>query len=73
VVVLGAAATAVIGLAVVSDGLHYPTGVLAAIVWALAMAPAARFIVVDLGVGWLRHRQTPNPVFRAGSPDRAQR
>lgn len=73
VVVLGAAATAVIGFAVVSDGLHYPTDVLASIVWALAMAPAAKFIVVDLAVDRLRHRQALKPVFQGGSPDRAPR
>jgi undecaprenyl-diphosphatase len=54
---VGIAATAVVGLAVVSDGLHYPTDVLASIAWALAMAPTARLIVVDAGVGWLRRRQ----------------
>jgi membrane-associated phospholipid phosphatase len=53
----GAVATVVVGLAVVSDGLHYPTDVLASIVWALAMAPTARLVVVDGGVGWLRRRQ----------------
>lgn len=57
VVVAGAAATVVVGLAVISDGLHYPTDVLASIVWALAMAPAARLIVVDGGAGWLRRRR----------------
>lgn len=66
VVVVGAAATAVVGLAVVSDGLHYPTDVLASIVWALALAPAAKFAVVDLFAGWLRRRQT----VQAGVPRR---
>lgn len=66
VVVVGTVATVVIGLAVVSDGLHYPSDVIASIVWALAMAPAAKFIVVDLGVGWLRRRQT----VQAGVPRR---
>ena len=56
-VALGIIATAVVGVAVVSDGLHYPTDVLASIAWALAMAPTARLIVVDAGVGWLRRRQ----------------
>ncbi|WP_433862045.1 phosphatase PAP2 family protein [Streptomyces sp. L7] len=72
VVVLGAAATVIVGVAVVSDGLHYPTDVLASIVWALAMAPAARVIVVDGGAGWLRWRRTLKPVFPSDSPNRAQ-
>lgn len=72
VVAAGTVATVIVGLAVVSDGLHYPTDVLASIAWALAMAPAARFIVVDLGVGWLLRRRELTPASRAGSPDRAQ-
>lgn len=47
-VVLGSAATAVIGLAVVSDGLHFPTDVLGSILWALTTAGAVRWLIVDV-------------------------
>lgn len=48
VVVLGSASTLVVAAAVVSDGLHFPTDALASIIWALAMAPTARWFVVDV-------------------------
>ncbi|MDP5228672.1 MULTISPECIES: phosphatase PAP2 family protein [Arthrobacter] len=48
VAALGTVATVVVGLAVMVNGLHYPTDVLASILWSLAMAPTARWIVVDL-------------------------
>jgi membrane-associated phospholipid phosphatase len=47
-IVFGVLGTAVIGLAVVSDGLHFPTDVLGSIVWALTTAAAVRWIIVDL-------------------------
>lgn len=47
-IVFGVIGTAVVGLAVVSDGLHFPTDVLGSIVWALTTAAAVRWIVVDL-------------------------
>lgn len=53
--IAGTAATVTIGLAVVSDGVHYPTDVAASILWALAMAPVARWVMVDLvPAGWFR-------------------
>ncbi|WP_295010981.1 phosphatase PAP2 family protein [uncultured Microbacterium sp.] len=47
-VVFGVAMTAFVGLAVVSDGLHFPTDVLGSVVWAVSTACAVRWIVVDL-------------------------
>ena len=47
-IVFGVLGTALVGLAVVSDGLHFPTDVLGSIVWALATAAAVRWVVVDL-------------------------
>ena len=47
-VLLGAIGVVVIGAAVVSDGLHFPTDVLGSIVWVLSTAPAVRWVVVDL-------------------------
>ncbi|MBS1697007.1 MAG: phosphatase PAP2 family protein [Actinobacteria bacterium] len=47
-VVLGIAATVLVGLAVVSDGLHFPTDVLGSVVWALTTAAAVRWLVVDV-------------------------
>ena len=47
-IVLGVVATAVIGLAVVSDGLHFPTDVLGSVVWALTTAAAVRWLIVDV-------------------------
>lgn len=47
-VVLGIVATAIVGLAVVSDGLHYPTDVLGSAIWALATAAAVRWLIVDV-------------------------
>lgn len=44
----GTVSTVIVGLAVVSDGLHYPTDVLASIAWAIAMAPTARWVMVDV-------------------------
>ncbi|WP_062292356.1 phosphatase PAP2 family protein [Demequina phytophila] len=49
----GVIAIATISVAVVSDGLHYPTDVIASICWALAMAPVARWLTVDLILPWL--------------------
>ena len=46
--IIGTASTVTVGLAVVSDGLHYPTDVLASIAWAIAMAPTARWVMVDV-------------------------
>ncbi|MBT8162405.1 MULTISPECIES: phosphatase PAP2 family protein [Arthrobacter] len=46
--IIGAVATVIVGLAVMTNGLHYPTDVLASILWSLAMAPTARLIVADL-------------------------
>lgn len=47
-VVLGLVGTAIIGLAVVSDGLHYPTDVLGSVLWALTTAAAVRWLIVDV-------------------------
>jgi undecaprenyl-diphosphatase len=47
-VALGVVATATVGLAVVSDGLHYPTDVLGSALWALATAAAVRWLIVDV-------------------------
>ncbi|MGN8025970.1 phosphatase PAP2 family protein [Microbacterium sp. 22242] len=47
-IVLGVLGTVVVGLAVVSDGLHFPTDVLGSIIWSLATAAAVRWIIVDL-------------------------
>ncbi|MDQ4212632.1 phosphatase PAP2 family protein [Microbacterium sp. ASV81] len=47
-IVFGVVATVAIGLAVVSDGLHFPTDVLGSIIWTLTTAAAVRWIVVDL-------------------------
>lgn len=59
-IVLGIVATAVIGLAVVSDGLHFPTDVLGSIVWALATAAAVRWLIVDVIASRVR-RRTASP------------
>lgn len=61
--ILGTAATVTIGVAVISDGLHYPTDVLASVLWALAMAPAARWAMTSLTSRWLEHRTRPNTVM----------
>lgn len=59
VVVVGVVAVGVTAAAVVSDGLHYPTDALAAIIWTLAMAPFARYVVVDLGLSRIPARARP--------------
>jgi len=72
VIVVGIAATAVIGFAVVSDGLHYPSDVLASVAWSLAAAPTARWVVVDVVASrWGRRRpvRTAN-VAQDGVPSR---
>jgi undecaprenyl-diphosphatase len=57
-VVLGVIATAVIGLAVVSDGLHFPTDVLGSVIWALTTAAAVRWLIVDVIAARIRRRRT---------------
>lgn len=47
-IVFGVVGTALIGAAVVSDGLHFPTDVLGSVIWALTTAAAVRWIIVDL-------------------------
>ena len=64
----GALATALVGVAVVSDGLHYPTDALASVAWALAMAPTARWLVADVALARLG-RRAPAP-GQAGVPRR---
>ena len=45
---IGAVVVAVVAVALVIDGVHYPTDVIASMVWALAVAPAARYVWVDV-------------------------
>lgn len=47
-VALGVVAGVIVGLAVVSDGLHFPTDVLGSAIWALATAGAVRWLIVDV-------------------------
>lgn len=54
VVVLGIAAVAVVGTAVVSDGVHYPSDALASMFWVLMVTPLARNIAAAL---WRRRPQ----------------
>lgn len=46
--IIGAAAVAVAALALVTDGVHFPSDVIASVVWTLAVAPAVRYLWVDL-------------------------
>ena len=57
-VVLGVAATVVIGLAVVSDGLHFPTDVLGSVIWSLSTAAAVRWLIVDVIAARIGRRTT---------------
>lgn len=52
IVGVGAAVAFIVGIAVVSGGLHCPADALASIVGVLAIVPVARMIVFDGGVGW---------------------
>lgn len=45
---IGAVAVVVVAVALVADGVHFPTDVVASIVWALAVAPAVRYVWVDV-------------------------
>lgn len=45
---VGAVVVALVALALVVDGVHFPTDVAASVVWALAVAPAVRYLWVDL-------------------------
>ncbi|GAB6857463.1 phosphatase PAP2 family protein [Microbacterium xylanilyticum] len=56
-VVLGVVATVIIGLAVVSDGLHFPTDVLGSVIWALTTAAAVRWLIVDVIAARIRRRR----------------
>ncbi|PIJ00639.1 MULTISPECIES: phosphatase PAP2 family protein [unclassified Leucobacter] len=55
-IVGGVAFTLLVGAAVVSDGLHYPSDALASVVWGLAMAPTARILVADIALSRLAAR-----------------
>lgn len=55
-IVGGVAFTLLVGAAVVSDGLHFPSDALASIVWGLAVAPAARILVADVALSRLAAR-----------------
>ncbi len=45
---VGALVVAVVAVSLVVDGVHFPSDVVASIVWALAVAPAVRYLWVDL-------------------------
>ncbi|WOP19064.1 phosphatase PAP2 family protein [Raineyella sp. LH-20] len=45
--VVGTVLVAVVALSIMIDAMHYPTDVLASIVWSLSVAPAVRVIGVD--------------------------
>lgn len=47
-VVLGSLAVVVVAVSVSIDAVHYPSDALASVAWALAVAPAARLVWVDL-------------------------
>lgn len=53
--VIGIVLVAVVALSLVIDAVHFPTDVLASIVWSLAVAPAARLVWVD----WILARFWP--------------
>lgn len=46
-VIVGTALIAAVALALTIDAVHYPTDVLASIVWSVTIAPAARLVWVD--------------------------
>ncbi len=46
--VLGGVVVLVVATALAVDGVHWPTDVVASVVWALAVAPVARIVWVDL-------------------------
>lgn len=46
--VLGGVVVLVVSTALAVDGVHWPTDVVASVVWALAVAPVARIVWVDL-------------------------
>lgn len=62
--VIGALVVVVVAVSLVVDGVHFPSDVLASVVWALAVAPAARYLWVDVVmprlplVGRRRHTST---------------
>ncbi len=58
---IGAVVVAVVAVALVTDGVHFPSDVIASMVWALAVAPAVRYVWVDLVMPRL-------PLLGAGRP-----
>jgi len=46
--ILGGVVVAVVGLALVTDGVHYPSDVIGSVVWAITVAPLARMLWVGL-------------------------
>ncbi|WP_175557506.1 phosphatase PAP2 family protein [Raineyella antarctica] len=53
-VALGTVLVVVVGLSLVIDAVHFPTDVLASVVWSLTVAPAVRVIGVDMIMPRLR-------------------
>lgn len=67
IIVGGAVTTGLVGLAVIVDGLHYPSDVLASVVWSVTVAPTARWLVVDVvGSGLSRTVARPRRLLRGG-------
>lgn len=64
----GALLVVVVALALAVDGVHWPTDVVASVVWALAVAPAARLVWVDVVLRPVARRveQTGRHVTRRG-------
>lgn len=66
---IGALVVLVVAFAVVTDGVHFPSDVIASIVWALTVAPAARYVWVDLVMPRLPVLGTQRPAASSRSSD----
>ncbi|KQS06106.1 hypothetical protein ASG04_16205 [Curtobacterium sp. Leaf183] len=63
-VTVGTIAVVVVFFSVTIDAVHYPTDALASVAWALAVAPAARVLWVDLLMPRLPYLRPAKPVAR---------
>lgn len=64
VAILGSIVVVVVALALSVDAVHYPTDVLASVAWSLGVAPAARWVWVDLVLARVLSRRTASRAER---------
>lgn len=67
--VVGVLTVALVAVSLVVDGVHFPSDVLASVIWSVAVAPAARYLWVDVVMPRLPLLGRPHSA--ATGPDRS--